>query len=282
VFGVSLSSCENVKQSCGGRPMNVVIPAGQRRDVWRVQPKDREKSFGYRWSFSYRADSSDAKAIAALREHGIDVDGRRLVPRDASAPDADASVAQAGTAPSSPSELSTAPDTTAASERRVVYRTPGMDDRIRDEAELRASSPVSFRIKLGYGAILGWQMMPPGSTVKPTGACVDPVESAKYERDPKITRTPWRPPVVGRVTSLRVGDDVKDSTAKIGDLLVRFVVDTTGKIIPETVSVLESPSVQISARACTAVMSTPSKPARDKEGRNIRAWVQMPVVVSRD
>jgi hypothetical protein len=277
VFGVSLAQCENVKQSCGGRPTKVSVPAGQRRDVFRVQPKDSEKGFSYRWSFSYRADSSDAKAIAALREHGIDVDGGRVLLRP---PQPAPVTPSAPPAQQLPAAETQAPDT-APPLRTLVYRSPEAEARIRAMAEDRARPARTLRFKLGYGSILGWTMMPPGTPVKPTGPCVDPVEAAKYEHDATITRTAWRPPVMGAVATLTVSEGLKDST-KSGDLLVRFVVDTSGTVIPESVTVLESPHGQLSVRGCTAVMSTPAKPARDKEGRAIRAWVQMPVMVSRD
>jgi hypothetical protein len=74
VFGVSLTSCENVKQPCGARRTNIKISAGRRVNVGRVQARDTERGFGYRWTFSYHADSSDAKAMALLREYGLELD----------------------------------------------------------------------------------------------------------------------------------------------------------------------------------------------------------------
>jgi hypothetical protein len=277
VFGVSFSQCENLKQSCGGRPTKIAIPAGQRRDVGRAQPKDPEKPFSYRWSFSYRADSSDAKAIAALREHGIDVDGGRVM-LPTRRPDPIAETASAAVPPPS-AEPATVPD--SAISHNVVYASPESEARVRAIAEDRARPAPKLRFKLGYGSILGWTMMPAGTPVKPTGACVDPVEATRYEKDAKISRSPWRPPVMGAISTLRLYRAARDS-ATTGDLLVRFVVDTSGTVIPESMTVLESPDGQLSVRGCTAVMSTPAKPGRDKEGRPIRAWVQMPVTVSRD
>jgi hypothetical protein len=86
VFGVLLSSCENVKQMCTGQRVNVPIPPGIRRQVGRVDIKDDNRAFSYRWTFSYRADSSDAMAMAVLRQHGYSVD---LVPTPPSAPPVD-------------------------------------------------------------------------------------------------------------------------------------------------------------------------------------------------
>jgi hypothetical protein len=278
VFGVTLYQCENVKQSCGGRPTKIAIGAGQRRDVGRAEAKDPEKGFGYRWRFAYRADSSDAKAIAALREHGIDVDGGRVILRPPQPDPVAPSMAMADAAPTAESAAASA-DTLPP--RRIVYTSPEAEARIRAMAEERSRPARTLRFKLGYGSILGWTMMPAGTPVKPTGPCVDPAEAAKYEHDASIARTPWRPPVVSPVTPLVVADGLRDST-KIGDLLVRFVVDTAGTVIPESVTVLESPHGQLSVKACTAVMSTDAKSARDKSGRAIRAWVQMPVIVNRD
>lgn len=263
VFGIVLSNCENVKQSCGGRPTNITIGAGTRRDVYRVQPRDTEKGFEYRWSFSFRADSSDAKVRAVLREHGITASGAPL-PREEARPTA-AAEPGAGTPP----PLDTTP--------RVV-RGYGAD--VGELEDQRRNAPVSLRFKVGYGSILGSTMMP-GKPVQATGPCVDPTALQKYERDAAITPTPWRPSAIpGGMMAVSIAEALTDS-ASTGDLLVRFVADTTGLVIPESVSVLESSSGKLSVRACQTVMGTRLTPARDKAGRTIRSWVQMPLRVRR-
>lgn len=60
---------------------------------------------------------------------------------------------------------------------------------------------------------------------------------------------------------------------------MRFVADTTGETIPESVSVLESPSGELSTKVCTSVFSGTVEPARDRSGRPVQSWVQTVVLV---
>ena len=62
VFGVSLTECENVRQSCGPRRTKIKIDAKRRTNVGRVEARDKERGFSYRWTFSYVADSSQQAA----------------------------------------------------------------------------------------------------------------------------------------------------------------------------------------------------------------------------
>lgn len=75
IFGVSITACENIRQSCGGRTANFQIPPGGRRSVGRVEAKRADEGFSYRWSFSYRPDSSDERMMAALREEAASLAG---------------------------------------------------------------------------------------------------------------------------------------------------------------------------------------------------------------
>jgi len=264
VFGVTINQCENVRQWCSGQRTKIAIAPGTRRNVGRVEPKNPERSFNYRWSFSYHADSSDLKAIAALREHGIVTDvvpERRIVMRplviDTSAP------------PGIEKPLSRERLTP---EERGVFGTN----------EPRDSTPApTFRFKVHYGSILGSTMMP-GAPIQLTGPCINPAEAAQYEKDVKIARTPWRPPVFpASFSRLPLPMDLKDSVLKSKDVLVRFVADSTGQVIPESASVLESAHGAISVNACKAAIAGKATPARDKAGNSIRAWVQVPVTVGR-
>ncbi|MEO8620900.1 MAG: hypothetical protein ABI625_07535, partial [bacterium] len=200
VFGVLLTSCQNVKQICLGQRTNISIPAGARRSVGRVGPKDDLRSFNYRWSFSYRADSSDALAIAALREHGVSVDivplaVERLVVRK---PTIDTSAPPGIEQPLSRERLTA--EERGSRPNAVAY-------------ELRDSTPApTFKFKVGYGSIRGSTMMP-GAPIQLTGPCINPAESAAYEKDAKITRTPWRPPVLPVAFAfMRLPISLKDST----------------------------------------------------------------------
>jgi hypothetical protein len=264
VFGVTINQCENVRQWCSGQRTKIAIPPGTRRNVGRVEPKNPDRSFIYRWSFSYHADSSDLKAIAALREHGIGVDiatEPRIVMRrpviDTSAP------------PGIEKPLS---------RERITAEERG----VRGTYEPRDTAPApTFRFKVAYGSILGSTMMP-GAPIQLTGPCINPAESARYEKDAKIARTPWRPPVFpASFSRIALPLELKDSVLKSKDVLIRFVADSTGEAIPESASVLESPHGTVSVSACKAAIAGRATPARDKAGNAIRAWVQMPVTVGR-
>ena len=276
VFGVSLSACENVKQSCGPRRTNIRISAGRRVNVGRVQARDTERGFGYRWSFSYHADSSDAKAMAMLKEHGIELDpaaAARRAALEAAASEAASAAPPADTAP-------------AVEQAQAGPPTPGAP-----LAVWRATPPPprpasrTFRVKLGWGSILGSTMVP-DKPVLATGACVDPAQAAKLEQDPTIQKTPWRPARLERqFAQTQMPQAMRDSLLARSrvlvpaEVLVRFVSDTTGETIPESVSVLESPSGEVSAKICQSVFSASVEPAKNREGRAVKSWVQTVVLV---
>ncbi|MEO8620644.1 MAG: hypothetical protein ABI625_06240, partial [bacterium] len=80
---------------------------------------------------------------------------------------------------------------------------------------------------------------------------------------------------------MRLPISLKDSTLQSKDVLLRFVVDTSGEAIPTSASVLESPHGMLSVDACKAAIAARATPARDRAGRGIRAWVQVPMRVGR-
>jgi hypothetical protein len=262
VFGITLSQCENVRQTCGSRRVKIRVDPNRRVNVGRVEPRDNERGFSYRWTFSFGGDSTDAKAMAVLREHGVEFDprgGLRMVDRgatDAAAPD----VEQAQAAPPEPAEP------------RIVYQSPL-------PPEPRPSRTLRF--KLGWGSILGWPMVK-DHVIEPTGSCVDPAQTAKYEKDPKIEKMPWRPVQLDRTFGqVRLPDGLRDSVLKSNEVLVRFVADTNGTPIPESVSVLESQYGAISVQVCQAVMSGTFDPAKNRQGQPVLSWVQTAVRVNR-
>jgi hypothetical protein len=267
VFGVAVTSCENVRRMCLGERVNIPIAPGEKRPVWRVEAKNDQRSFNYRWTYSYRADSSNTLAMAALREHGITVDempSQRIVylrpPIDTSSPPG---IEQ----PVSRERLT--PEERGIRPHAIAYEP-------RD-----STPPPTFRFKVAYGSILGSTMMP-GAPIQLTGPCIDPAANAAYEKDAKITRTPWRPPVLPMAFSfMPLPLSLKDSTLTSKDVLIRFAVDTTGEAIAASASVLESPHGTLSVNACQAAIAAKGTAARDKAGRAIRAWVQMPVRVGR-
>lgn len=54
VYSVTLRSCENVRQPCEPRPMNVRLAAGEQRTVLRVEPKSDLQGFSFRYTFAWR------------------------------------------------------------------------------------------------------------------------------------------------------------------------------------------------------------------------------------
>jgi hypothetical protein len=265
VFGVVLTGCENVKQPCGSRRTKIKVHPKQRVILGRVQPRDTERGFSYRWAFSYHPDSADEKAIAALREHGIDLAG--------------------ATGPRAPSDQEATEPLPSPSAMLGQTRAPAAEPpttRPSPEVEPPPSRPTTtLRFKVGYGSILGSTMMP-GKPVQATGSCVNPAETAKLERDPKITKAPWRPAVLQPdAGTTRLPDELRDSVMKSNDVLVRFATDTTGAAIPESISVLESPYGLLSVRVCTTMFSASARPAKDKDGRAVASWIQTPVKVYR-
>lgn len=264
IFGITLTDCENIRQSCSGQRLNIQIAPGDRRQVGRVEAKDHTRSWNYRWNYSYRADSSDAQVMALLRAHGLSPDGTQLQPQP--------TIVRRVVFDTTP----TAP-TARARESSVAS---AMDPSIRPIVagnEPRDSAPAQkFRFKVAYGSILGSTMMP-GAPIQVTGPCINPSESAAYEKDAKITRTPWRPAMLPSLGMVRIPAEYVDSTKKGTDVLVRFAVDTTGEAIPTSASVLESPYGAISVNACREAIAAKGTPARDKNGNAIRAWVQVPL-----
>ncbi len=274
VFGITLTACENVRQSCGSRRTNIKIGAGHRVNIGRVQARDTERAFGYRWTFSYHADSSDAKAMALLRENGIELDpaaAARRAAMDAAAEDANPPAPTSGATPAVEQAQARPP---ADGEPIAVWRAAPPPPR---------PASRTLRFKVGWGSILGSTMVP-DKPVLATGSCVDPAQTAKLEKSLEIEKTPWRPVrLVPSFGQTGLPPAMRDSLLKLGgvqtmsEVLVRFAADTTGAIIPESVSVLESPSGQLSAKVCTSVMSGDVQPAKNKEGRPVQSWVQTPV-----
>jgi hypothetical protein len=270
VFGISLTACENVKQSCGPRRTNIRIGAGRRVNVGRVQARDSERAFSYRWGMSYHADSSDAKAMAVLREHGIELDPMAAARRAATA----SAAAQTDTVVPTPG-VQQAQATPPNGEPLATFLTTPP-----------APRPPSrtLRFKLGWGSILGSTMVPDKPALA-TGPCIDPAETAKLEKLASIEKMPWRPARMDRrFAEVKMPPAMRDSLLKASrvlqpaEVLVRFAADTTGEVIPESVSVLESPSGDLSAKVCTSVFSGSVEPAKNREGHPVRSWVQTVVL----
>jgi len=271
VFGILLTECENVRQPCGSHHVKIRVGPNRRVNVGRIEPRDRERGMSYRWTFSYLPDSADAKAIAMLREHGVEFDASGRIhmvnPGGAAPPASDsATVAQAQAAPPTPADTS---------EPRVIYIGGGY-------TPPPPPPPTrTLRFKLGWGSILGWTMVP-NHVIEPTGSCVDPAQTAKYEKDAKIEKMPWRPAKLDRsFGQVRLPEDLRDSVLKSDEVLVRFVADTDRTVIPESVSVLESQYGEISVLVCQSVMSGSFEAAKNRQGQPVQSWVQTTVKVNR-
>ena len=78
VFSASLTNCENVRDSCTPHSMNVRLRPGDKQTILRATPISTERGFSYRFHYSWRADSSDARALAALAAGGSQSAQRRL------------------------------------------------------------------------------------------------------------------------------------------------------------------------------------------------------------
>ena len=278
VFGIALTQCENVKQSCGPRRTKIRIDAGRRENVGRVQARDAERAFSYRWSFSYHGDSSDAKALALLREHGIELDpaaAARRAAAETAAANASAAAAPPADAPAvAPVAMQASPQPEIAPDsdaRRVVFRS--------GSAQPRPAS-TTLRFKLGWGSILGSTMVP-DKPIQVTGSCVDPVQTGKLEKDPTIEKSPWRPARMDApFAEVKLPQPMRDSLFRRGgvvdmpEVLVRFAADTSGAVIPQSVSVLESPDGPLSVNACKALFSADVEPAKNRQGRPVATWIQ--------
>lgn len=70
VFSVSLTNCQNIKGRCEPKRVNLRVRPGGRMMALRIEPANAFMPFGYHFGFSWRADSSNAMAVAALASAG--------------------------------------------------------------------------------------------------------------------------------------------------------------------------------------------------------------------
>jgi hypothetical protein len=262
VYAFELRGCDNVAQACERLPVDVAIPAGGRGQVGRADAKARNKRFSYDWSFVYRPDTSDARTVAMMREHGLI--------REASAPAVNLATptSDASASPAAPAVDLREKITAAERQRKVVAL---------DADNRPIPLTEHYRFKVAYGSILG-STKTPGSPVLATGACIDPAEAARYARDTSISQSPAHPPVLGGgITLPTLPPELRDSTLRTGKVLVQWVVDTLGNALPGSVSVLESPHGSISVKVCGAVIGSHLRPATDESGKATRSWVQLPI-----
>lgn len=248
VYSLDLWDCKNVKQACASTPVSVVIPAGGKGVVGRVDAQEPRKRYTYEWSFQYRADTSDARVAALLREHGLLANpmGRA-------------------------ENLAT----------QAPVDTSGRKSVFLDANNRPVATKESFRFRVARGSILA-SAKTPGATVLTTGACINPAELAEYERDTTIAFQPAQKPVLksGGLTLPTLTPGQRDSLGT-GIVTMRWVVDTTGSTIPGSVRVVDSPLPSLSVQMCGAVIGAYLSPGRGADGRAVRTWVEAPIRVVR-
>lgn len=93
VYSVTLRNCENIKQDCGiPFPLNLRVNPGGRATLRRVDPKNTNDGFSFRYSFGWRADSSDVAALHVLADNGVAKAQRELASENAAAAEQKAAV----------------------------------------------------------------------------------------------------------------------------------------------------------------------------------------------
>jgi hypothetical protein len=264
VFSFDLASCVNVKQPCGSQPTEVVVPAGGRVRIGRVEALDRRRRFTYDWSFQYRPDTSDARIASVLREHGL------LAPILGRAENLASGAADAAPAVAAP-PAGALRDRITAEERQAKVVALDANNR---------PIPMSerYRFKVAYGSILA-STQTPGKPILPTGACINPAELAGYERDTTIIGEPAVAPALSAssITLPTLPPELRGTAPQGATVLVRWAVDTTGASVPGSVEVLESPSGLLSVKVCGAILGAHLSPGRDASGHPVRTWVQAPL-----
>lgn len=93
VYSVTLRNCENIKQACGVPfPLNLLLNPGGRVTLRRVEPKDVDAAFSFRYTYGWRADSSDVAALHLLADNGVANAQHELVAEKAAAAEQNATV----------------------------------------------------------------------------------------------------------------------------------------------------------------------------------------------
>ncbi|HEY9226974.1 MAG TPA: hypothetical protein VIP11_10025 [Gemmatimonadaceae bacterium] len=79
VYSVTLRDCENIKGSCNSpRALNLRVRPDTRASLARIEPANAQKSFNFRYTFGWRADSSTSAALTTLASAGDSTARRQL------------------------------------------------------------------------------------------------------------------------------------------------------------------------------------------------------------
>lgn len=70
IYSMSLRDCENIKQECSPRKLNLKVRPGSRSQLARVEPKNPYMSTRFGVSFGWRADSAALKALQLMASAG--------------------------------------------------------------------------------------------------------------------------------------------------------------------------------------------------------------------
>jgi hypothetical protein len=107
------------------------------------------------------------------------------------------------------------------------------------------------------------------------GACVNPIDAARFDLDRSLDFAPDHPPVVSSLGLPPLPESLRESEVRTGVVVARMVVDTTGAVLPGSVAILSSPHGLMSVQVCGAVLMARFTPAKD-DGRLVKARVEMP------
>ena len=260
VYALELSGCANVVQPCERTATAVTIAPGARGQIGRINATVATKRPVYQWTFAYRPDTTDATVVALLREHGL------LPPVTTAANLAALAAADTITGLATASGDARAPLTTQERTRKVV---------LLDAQNRPVAASARYRFKVAQGSILG-STTTPGAAVLATGACIDPAELARFDEDTTIHAVP-HPPTLTR-TSIALPTlpaTLRDSTARTGEVVARWVVDSTGDALPGSVGIKSSPHGLMSVSVCGAVIGSHLVAGRDEAGQPVRSWVEL-------
>lgn len=160
VHSVALRDCENIKQTCAPRRLNLRVRPNARGQILRIEARDRNQGIRYRYDFGFRTDSSDVLALKAMAEAGYSPAQERLEAVEA------ASTARRSEEPAFVRDLwLTAEDLATLGDRVVALRAEPDSvvlkvDQIFLVRQVRVLAVDSSGATLGRVGALGWRVMP--------------------------------------------------------------------------------------------------------------------------
>lgn len=145
-----------------------------------------------------------------------------------------------------------------------------------DSTRLARQRAATLRDRVAPGSIVADAQLGRNPPIA-VGACLDPVAAARFELDRSLELVPEVAPVLsGGITLPTLPESLHDSEARTGVVVARWVVDTNGTTIPESVTIVSSPHGLMSVKVCGAILAAHLTPARD-DGKVVRSRVEMPV-----